>query len=56
MTHPIAALMEMKNAKEKEISARTRELQKSTKVLGKPPAPLPINLGKPNSMPDFLPK
>jgi len=56
LSHPIAALMEMKNAKEKEITARSREIQKSTKVVGKPPAPLPINLGKANEMPDLMPQ
>lgn len=55
MSHPIAALTEMKNAKEKEIMARSREIQKTTKMAaGKPPAPLPINLGKANEMPNLI--
>lgn len=53
MTYPIAALIEMKNAKEKEVIARSKEIQRSTKVMGKPPAPPPINLGRPNEMPSF---
>ena len=55
MTQPIAPLMEMKNAKEKEITARSREIQKSTKMAaGKPPAPLPINLGRANELPSLM--
>lgn len=56
LAQPIAALMEMKNAKEKELTARSQELKKSTRALGKPPAPLPINLGSPNSLPDLMPQ